>query len=87
MSWRSGLIKTPAGPYTPETDNLVAELVKAARFAGLAEFRVFANGTEVLNPSDLTVRSIQELQNVASVQGLAEDAELAEVSGYDRAGR
>ena len=66
MAWTANnnpkVIETPRGPYTPTSDELKAEIVKAAKYAGFAgKFRVFLDGTEILDASNLPTDSIAAL--------------------------
>lgn len=81
--WGStGVIKTPSGNYTPESDDLGAELQKAARQASLAEFKVYINGIQIPSASQLPTNSIAALAHQASIEGVTPSAE---VKPYDTA--
>jgi len=52
------VIGTPKGNYTPTSDDLVAELKKAARGCGYANFKVYIDGNEITEESQLQTNSI-----------------------------
>ncbi len=52
------VISTPKGNYTPVTDGLIAELKKAAVFAGIKTFLVYIDGNEVTEPGQLHTDSV-----------------------------
>jgi len=82
--WQSGIIDTPRGPYTPTSDILTDELIKAARFAGLTKFKVFVNGKQIKKEADLPCAKISDLPDVARVEGV--EGSIA-IRQYDKAGR
>uniref|UniRef100_A0A6M3LWV0 Uncharacterized protein n=1 Tax=viral metagenome TaxID=1070528 RepID=A0A6M3LWV0_9ZZZZ len=79
-------IELPNGSiYEPQTDDLKAELEKAARQAGLdgENFRVFINGLEIEDPAQLPTNSVAALIHQARIE---EVEPTARVAGYDKAG-
>lgn len=81
--WLSGGIETPKGVYVPASDDLVTEVKAAARFAGLSQFKLFLNGTQVMSPKELPVKKLSELTERARVAGI--EATIA-VEPYNKAG-
>ena len=67
---------TPKGNYCPQSDDLVAEIKAAARYAGLKHPIVKVGNDVIDNPEDLTADFISEL----------EDGTVVSVSAYDIAG-
>ena len=81
MTWNTAESKgvtftTPKGNYCPQTDDLVAEIKAAARFAGLKHPIVKVGNDVIDNPEDLDTDSISELV----------DGTVVSVSAYDIAG-
>lgn len=74
--WTTGKgIKTPKGIYVPKTDDLKAELVKAAESAGLEAFNVKIDG-KYYEPDELPTNSIKALiqdVKVEAVETVARD--------------
>ncbi len=68
------VISTPKGNYTPVTDDLTAELKKAAVFAGIKTFLVYIDGNEITEPAQLQTNSVAAVN--ASIR----------VEAYTRAG-
>ena len=79
----SGLIQTPAGPFEPQTDNLVDALKEAAKFAGLVHFKAFINGDQIKSFADMPCERISQLADVPRVEGVEPSIT---VERYDRAG-
>jgi hypothetical protein len=72
-------IATPKGVYVPKSDNLKAELVAAAKFAGLEAFNVKIDG-KYFEPEELPTNSIESLIQSVGV-------EAVETVARDTAGR
>lgn len=66
-------IQTPAGLYNAESDELIPEIMKAAKFAGLESFNVKVDGEYVDNPGDMEATDFSEVTTV-------------EIEAYDTAG-
>ena len=58
---RVTVIGTPRGDYTPTSDDLEVELIKAAQAQGYSTFRVIIDNKEVTNPDALQTKSIAAL--------------------------
>ena len=82
MTWDSKtIIKTPKGDFTPTTDDLTAELHKAAATCGYTSFRVFIDGNLVDDPAGLHTNSIKALASAARIEGV--DSEIR-IGSYDK---
>ena len=68
--WNTGnqVIHTPNGDYKPQSDDLKAELVNAAKHAGLESFRVKIDGVYVDNPEQLYTDSVAAINTSISVE-------------------
>jgi hypothetical protein len=88
----SGLIKTPAGNYTPVTDDLVKELKEAAKFAQLPNFKAFINGNQVMSFDDIQGQKISGLRDIPTVTNPGDPSPAAgaapsiRLERYDKAG-
>ncbi len=58
-------IVTPRGTYKAKSDDLVAEVKAAAKFAGLESFNVKIDGVYVDTPADLTKANMSEVGTVS----------------------
>lgn len=71
QAWSINLtIKTPAGEYTPKSDNLTQEAKAAAAFAGLRKFFFKIDGVYYASPAELPTNSIAALVADASVEAV-----------------
>lgn len=81
----SGGILLPNGSlYIPKSDDLILEAKTAAREAGLSKFKLFINGTQIINAAKLPSKTISGLTEVARIAGI--DEPTVAVKRYDKAG-
>ncbi len=55
------VIGTPKGDFTPTSDDLKAELGKAASGCGYKSYKVWVDGVQILKPEGLITNSIAAL--------------------------
>lgn len=79
---RKGLIKLPnGGVYEPQSDDLSAEIDKAAESVGLRTFAVFIDGVKIARREDLYTNSIAALTAGVTLES---DEPVVEVAREDK---
>ena len=72
----TSIIKTPRGDYHVKSNDLKAEILAAANFASLRDFRVRVNGTMIETAKDLQTNSIPALIDQARIEGVEPAVEV-----------
>ncbi len=76
-------INTPKGAYLPKSDDLKKEIMSAAEYAGLSNFRVRINGLQIDSAEQLPCDSIKALIHTVTIEGVEP---TVAVERYDKAG-